>query len=1826
MEEKRLISERWWLMLSLLLVCLFGGSSGLRAGINGDTWKSNFKVVEQPTVSHPYVTVELVYYDTTSGSNGFFTHEKRWVPKEDGSDTYKEVAGPAIYIDGVYVGSPDDELAWPGGASNGNSSGATGIVDNNGFYGATYNKTSKSGVNYRLRLYDPRHASGNLYKMKLRAYVGRMEVGSRHTVGIRGYWKVNNDQTYSIECTVTSDPVPSPWGDTQPTATMTDYNHVSVSGSLNKDYGPTTVGILQADEGGVSGKGFVEAGSLDVSTSPAKGQDKYSGLTHTHNRSVAHQKEGSEMAMEYILPLTADGFDTTLFQWYNVNVPGFVLPTNLNFSSDMWDKSIKITWAADTEGNRSKEGFWNVYRGDKLLTTDALGYGSMIYEDKSVPDYNTNYTYTVKFMPKETPSGIDPGLSATISNVMVKRVWAITGIDVALVNEDANISVTWTFDNIKKATGSTPYKMKLYRSDDKGNTWGNNPVYEYEVTDSNTTSVNYVDKNDLWSDSTYMYKVVANVLGVDHSRTSNPIKMGGTTLTGFTASRGSYSNMVQLMWTVKQLGVGETKFAVYRRPFGFIQEKEWTRIYTISGTANSYSYDDNKALPGTYNEYKVSILSVDEKHQEYEATSITTDGFTYSTGVVSGRVTYGTGTAVDSVMVQLKQQNGDGDITSSGMSSLNFSNVKSGISYETDNEEIQKLFKDDFSIQMWLRPDISKMSTNNTNYAVFDSYNVSSIYLRCNLQNKSYEIVPWLNGYFYSGINIPADQWSHISVTYSQANKTLSVVVILPDGTKKTANKTNAAVNWSSTALKASNIVVGNLSSMTSELNYIGNIDEFRFFTKTLTAGEIARNYNHPLSGSEEGLAIYYPFDERLEVQTIAYDYSKTNGIPNGRHAEAQVAAHSSSIIPDENQLCLMNYTDSLGNYTVRGVPFVGEGTAYSVIPKLGIHEFSPSAKSVFVSSQSLIHSGVDFEDVSSFPVSGHVYYANTDIPVEGCNFYVDGTICAKNGELIETDANGAFTISVPIGNHFITVKKNGHEFVNGGRYPNDPNGTDLRKPFDRAIPDMEFFDATLVNFSGRVVGGDIEGEKPIGFGESSNNIGKAMLTLLSPQPNKYRINVVKEVTGTSSKWIANPNELEVESAKPSVIRSNSKRGKNDDCNKIFIETDPVTGEFSAMVPPLFYTLQGVQVEATSIDVIDDPITIDLTNPLVTYTDSIENGNGGYDKYEANILLHQTYHSMPTFTVTQQGATKAPFGISEYTIKDAQGELKIDSIYKDGVYSFGGPIFVELDTYTFEMEGYEEYVNKDSGTEEFSKVPLAGSIVTIANALSKEQAVYGDGNQDGAEPGSTAGLSENQLELNDKGRATYTWKAGLPNITFPHKRTINIYYEIGGNQYGWESNPMYGIVLGSLPTGNNFVTNGPDMLDMILRDPPGTGSNAEWSKGTVTSTTKAYGGTWTSENTVKTTTHLGTGNTIAAGSLAVWKIEDIQSRADLELGVQVTCEGEDINSWSREVTATKAISTSDSPDFVGADGDVFVGTATNIIFGNARGLDLYRDENDPNKANLQVQDIITTGLQFTTEFAYTQSYIENTLIPNFELIRNSKLTHVSSVEGYVNKENHPVYITTLTQDDPRYGSSNHDRNVWGNQATEVATSKGPSYTMLPPADATAEDKYTDSLEWCNNQIRIWQNYLNLNEYEKVQAYKNRKDNTKNYSFDSGASVTYSVEKTETNTNTYDVTTTACLIAGVKFGLSWNGTGTEWELETTTGGGAHETEENSEGTTESFSYTLAEEGSDALTVDVYDYGAFGPIFRTRGGQTSAPYEGEVVTKYYEPGTTIMEATM
>ena len=103
----------------------------------------------------------------------------------------------------------------------------------------------------------------------------------------------------------------------------------------------------------------------------------------------------------------------------------------------------------------------------------------------------------------------------------------------------------------------------------------------------------------------------------------------------------------------------------------------------------------------------------------------------------------------------------------------------------------------------------------------------------------------------------------------------------------------------------------------------------------------------------------------------------------------------------------------------------------------------------------------------------------------------VDGSYATREGEVVKTDEQGRYTISVPIGNHFIGVELNNHEFVNKGRYP--ATGT---VNFDRAITGLTFEDATTVVLAGRVTGGDVEGMKPVGLGSSLTTVGQADIAL----------------------------------------------------------------------------------------------------------------------------------------------------------------------------------------------------------------------------------------------------------------------------------------------------------------------------------------------------------------------------------------------------------------------------------------------------------------------------------------------------------------------------------------------------------------------------------------------------------------------------------------------------------------------------------------------------------------------------------------------------------
>ena len=1764
-----------------------------------------------PNVNEPYINIYLCFYDT-NGKDGFFTH--------DGG-------GPAIYVDGHLICNADWELAWPGNGS-GNNDGLEDQRGNSGWWGNTYTRTVK-GTKYTVRFWDPRKAGGKFYVL-LCIDMDNMEVGKTHTVTVRGTWRINSGTTQLESKTFNIGAVNIPsWYSTN--FNRTNYNTVEANGTVLSNYGPTTVAAKNPI---VVGKGseslptkYINPSSLPASKGFSKGTTAWSGMNMTYDDSNEKTYGNRIVHFQHSFDVIPSGQQSartkcTLWKWDRAHLQDFVKPTNITAQSDVWKKQVTITWENFDE-HSSFEGTWSVYRYPKgkpeasKVIAQKLSVKTHKYTD-DIPDYDTDYVYEVAFIPTGMPDGKRIERLVGSITTQVTRKFTINGLDIdAEKTNDKSITIKWNNQEFK---GNENYVFKILRAD--GDTINWEEIGSVSVSKKSQTQYSYTDSKNLQACHTYFYKVQTTMLE-NHTFVSENYVMGNllgeSQVTSLTATKGDYNGLVKLSWEVHQVGNSITRYELMRTVKG---KNNWATIYKTSGIASSYYYEDNTALPGQYYDYKVrSITSCDEQESYLERG---TDGFCRSTGIVSGRIAYGTGTAVDGARVTLVRNN-DNASDISQFYSLRTSGSGDGVFLALSSDALNSQFGSSaYSVQMFVRPDDSQTGSAPT---LFDLGGKLQLQLGTMDEAKGYPLL--LNNgtdATATGLYLPASVFTSLTLSVD-ANGQASVTTVDAVDTMSVATVPGIC-KVSFTASEKTGLCLGGSYEPSADRTFSGYIDEMRVFSgRALTKADILKNYNHSLTGTEDGLFAYWPVDEGIYNQTTAYDYSKTSGVANGNHGQlGPSTTTSNTVLPTEHQFGIFGITDAQGNFVIRGVPFNGDGTTYMVVPSKGIHEFSPNYSTRYVSASALVHNGVDFEDVSSFPVSGRVVYAGTNYPVEGAQFTVDGTLCSKDGEVITTNANGEYTISVPIGDHYIKVSKTGHVFNNEGRYPADPNEVGTRLTFNQEVKGLEFVDATLVNFSGKVVGGDIEGNKAVGFGLSKNNIGVTEL-VLTPTNTVYNLNMLRKTTGGVVSYEVNPETVEVKSA-TDTIASHAWRGAGSaDAKKIIIRTDSKTGEFSALVPPLMYKVEAQKVVATG-ETVGSSATVDLTNPLEQMSDTLYNSNKEVERlYTYCKKLAVTYHSNPQFNVMQRGNDDGAFGISEYTVADELGSMKVSDIYSTAtgkpVYKYGAPLFIEMDSYTFDIDAFEQYVNKDDKQNHVTeKVPLRNLEVIVSNALSSEQSVYAENNPQGGTPGEVGQMVNNTLVLDSVGHATYMWKAGLPNITAPYKRTISMSYDINDRAYMWDpagdgTNMQEGIILGFLPTGNNFVTEGPTLLQMILRDPPGTASSAQWTTGTVKSKYSYKGNTVVTDNSLELVSHWGNKTSLGSG-IGFIVMTDVENKWDAGLGVKISNVSEDGNSWTSTVSTEKVISTSAEPEYVGANGDLFIGSSNNLIYGLARNLTLRRDGSD---VTLGVKDAYTTGLQFKTEFAYSANYIENVLIPNLISLRNSKLTYVANVNDFKPSGDSVVYLTTLKPEDIGYGTNNNDK-IWGKDA--VLSSTGRSYTMKI-GDPTKS--CSDEIVWYNDQIENWQKWLAVNEEEKVRAYEDRDENTKNYSFDAGSSITYTATNENGKGKQYENNFTGLAHVIGRTGFQIAGVGITATVTTDTGGGIHTSGEETETETSTFSYTLAETGDDdAITVDVYGYGKYSPIFRTRGGQTSGPYEGEAKTKYYRPGTTIMEATM
>ncbi|MCF8446897.1 MAG: LamG domain-containing protein, partial [Bacteroidia bacterium] len=982
--------------------------------------------------------------------------------------------------------------------------------------------------------------------------------------------------------------------------------------------------------------------------------------------------------------------------------------------------------------------------------------------------------------------------------------------------------------------------------------------------------------------------------------------------------------------------------------------------------------------------------------------------------------------------------------------------------------------------------------------------------------------------------------------------------------------------------LNNSSILMGN--------SFNGYLDEIRFYNKYKTAENVSSDYGRKVNPDDEGLLAYYMFDENVTGYNGFFDYSKTVNVYNENHG-TMVGASFNTSTPSTSQLAFASYTDETGSYIVSNIGFSSSGQVFTITPSFETHSFSPVNKTVFIGEGSIVLSQQDFIDQSSFEVTGTVFYDNSTCPTEGVNFRIDGELVIKNGVTASSNSLGAFSLQVPVGNHVITAEKNGHTFSEG-RFP---SGTGTYN-FQNVVAGIALKDNTLIKVVGRAVGGGIEAAKKPGLGLSINNIGKTRLHFKSQLGNG--------------------------------------------CSRVSVTTDDTTGEFVAYLLPLIYTIDTMKVLTNPIAGFGIQSVLDLSNVTEVqhaYDTTFISGTNmvsQIDSVSFHVRKDFIYYTNPKLSFSRlfnRTATDTAF-IGEIAIAIDS----VTSIPLTPVNPFVYPIFRQYKDYSARVYAYDEYENNDHSPVVKYKVPLDGVLQVINDLASVEQ--------------------DSMLTQVTNGSAIYTFRAASPemskntaNDTLSFTRTMQAtFFTQGNNGYrnvnwlpGPGNTPFRGIVFGGRTSGSNFITKGPEKVDLILRDPPGTASSATWTKNTSYNTIKRFSTLNNTEGSFLGTVQVGAKWETGVAAIALFAIEsEIAGSGGFGVTKQTTAgtNGELVENWSSSIS----ISTGSGSDQVGSNADIFFGHSTNYAIGLANNLMLVEQSvcGLPNSVCGSInyngysigikQSLAVNPKQIQTIFAYTVGEIEDIVIPNLERTRNLILAQGKKA----NNQNRYIINFTNT-DDPNYErkyGANNDDPIWGairnknNQLVEdPIDSTGPSYTFLP------DQQYDiDSVRMLNGQIRLWKEALARNEREKYLGFELgigvNLNSGSNLSVGKAA-VTREFASTRSKEETSYEEVYLAHDEAYNFHATSGGSGINFDGSLTLGETKVHDDGSSADTSVTISYTLNDgDDGDLISVSVLDPGTGnGHMFKMIGGQTSCPYEGIEWAHYYKPGDTTVATT-
>ena len=1285
------------------------------------------------------------------------------------------------------------------------------------------------------------------------------------------------------------------------------------------------------------------------------------------------------------------------------------------------------------------------------------------------------------------------------------------------------ISISWR-DNANNET-----KYEIVRTDDQGNT---------VLTQINTNSTSYTD-NSVANCRLYAYKVrvyndcvLSGIISDSAASATLPPPNLGNTFDAthkLTASKGYFSNRVELSWSNNN-SVNIDYFKIYRKQLGSALDS----VQIATSNSGSALYIDNTADARVL--YRYTIIGIKNCNGSELTTNISTDnGFRNPTGQISGHIEYNGGVAVKGVKVTV--QNSANNLEGN---SLNFSN--NGTVTIPDNANLEPGTQ--MRLEFWIKPSAVNGSIINKDSA-FDFRYTGTQWQGEIFIGASAKQVKAVTAAF------PNNQWTHVSMVYDGSYLRLFANGVIQDSIAASGSiKDNS-----------NNLVIGSATSAFK-------IDELRLTGASVSDITVLNENGRILFGNETAFKCNIHFDEAFG--NYAYDVSQASNVFNANHGLMSASNVTwSSDIPTNSQLGYFGITDSLGNYSVSGIRYSGSGENFNLIPVYQTHSFTPNSRSLFIGDGSAVFGNQDFTDNSSFSFTGTLFYKGTTCPVPGAGLSIDGLPVISNGQAALTDVTGTFSISVPIGNHFVSINLFGHN-MESGRYP----ATGVHD-FQAPLSGVTFIDSTHRILLGRVVGGLIEANKAPGLGRSNNNIGKTYIKLVSP------------ISGTP-------------------------------CHTETVVTNDASGEYRLRVTPLEYRIDSVFVVTNKNIINASTLTnsnqlIDMTNALIltNVVDTLKDTLGGVisiDSTKYNKRLDLIYRVSPTLDVKRTSDGYKFIGDDSVAISATQ-KISIKQTSAANPWgAFGWPVFQQNNKYSANIYAWEIYSNSDHATKD--SVELDGDVIITNDMVN------------GSDPNSHLTMK--------KGLATYSFTCGGPNIasnsTFPQlsyakELQINVVPSGAASEtwlpnattsYSTTTTNYYGYVIGQKITGTGVATLGPEKVDYILRDPPGSGSSATWVSGQSLSkqTELSVGVSAGTETAVKPT--VGTKEQVGLG---VSTEVEVEAEQNLGLNIEVSAGGS--HSFGETVTSSYGVSTRDDAGNVGAPADIFIGRSRNWLVGPMASIELQSVAQCA--VSGQCFGVAVGGYKLAsmpgyaiapadvkTRFSYTQDEIENTVIPTLQSIRNSILVANSS-----------SYTSHLPSTDARYASNNDDPvwNLTGNDPTinDKVDTTGSSYTFIGRAHL-----YEDTVRTINNQIALWKQALARNEQEKIGCLNHASGYTLLDNFTLGSAVvtnSYEIDSQTETTESFELSLSHQ--TGTDLIAKFNGTGAQVEtnitLKATTGGSHSSSTTNSD----NFSYTLTDgDPGDIMSVDVYQT-TTGNVFITRGGQTMCPYEDAVVCHYYNP---------